>query len=61
MISSLTYDVYFLGQDHFGKDWEGKDLVQSLGKEIYYIKRNHSYSSTYFKNKIIQSAENDKK
>jgi len=52
MISSLTFDVYFVGQDHYGNDFEGKDLLQSMNKEIYYIKRNHPYSSTYFKKKI---------
>ena len=61
MISSLTFDVYFVGQDHYGNDWEGKDLLQSMNKEIYYIKRNHPYSSTYFKKKMNLIAESGEK
>lgn len=56
-ISSLSFDIYFVGQDHYGNDWEGKDSLKSLNKEIYYIKRNHPYSSTYFKHKILNSFE----
>lgn len=56
-ISSLSFDVYFVGQDHYGHDWEGKGSLQSLNKEIYYIKRNHPYSSTYFKHKILNALE----
>ena len=56
-ISSLTFDIYFVGQDHYGNDWEGKESLQALNKEIYYIKRNHPYSSTYFKQKISKAYE----
>ena len=61
MISSLTFDVYFVGQDHYGNDWEGKDILQSMDKEIYYIKRNHPYSSTYFKKKMNLVTESGEK
>lgn len=47
---SLDYDVYFLGEDHKNEDWELKDEVEHLQKEIIYIKRKHNYSSSRIKN-----------
>lgn len=49
IISSLDYDVYFLGADHKDKQWELKESIQENGKEIIYIDRNHSYSSSKIK------------
>lgn len=54
MIESLQYDVYFLGEDYKNKTWEGSDILNRLGKEIYFLPRQHSLSSTELKNKIIQ-------
>ncbi len=47
---SLDYDIYFLGSDHKNDDWEMKKEIEELGKEIFYLKRNHSYSSSKIKN-----------
>lgn len=53
LLLSLNYDVYFLGEDYLGKDFECKDVVTALNKEIYYISRKHPYSSTQVKNLIL--------
>lgn len=47
---SLDYDVYFLGEDHKTDNWELKDTIESLEKEIVYLKRKHNYSSSRIKN-----------
>lgn len=47
---SLDYDVYFLGEDHKLDDWELKSRIEELGKQIVYLKRKHSYSSSKIKN-----------
>jgi glycerol-3-phosphate cytidylyltransferase len=47
---SLDYDVYFLGEDHKSDEWELKDEIEALDKEIVYLKRKHSYSSRKIKN-----------
>lgn len=47
---SLDYDVYFLGEDHKTDDWEVKDEIEKLEKEIVYLKRKHNYSSSKIKN-----------
>lgn len=59
LLLSLNFDIYFLGEDHEGKTWECDDLVKGLNKEIHYLPRKHPYSSTYFKNKIINSEESE--
>lgn len=50
MFSSLDYHVYFLGEDHKNKDWELRDKIEKLDKEIVYLKRKHNYSSSRVKN-----------
>ena len=50
MFLSLDYDIYFLGDDHKTDDWELKTEIESLDKEIYYLKRKHNYSSSKIKN-----------
>jgi glycerol-3-phosphate cytidylyltransferase len=50
MFISLDYDVYFLGNDHKDNEWELRDEIQNLGREIVYINRNHEYSSSKIKN-----------
>jgi glycerol-3-phosphate cytidylyltransferase len=46
---SFPYDVYFLGEDHLGHPWEMEKEIRSLGKEIYFVKRKHEYSSSRIK------------
>lgn len=50
MFVSLDYDVYFLGEDHKSDEWEFKDKIEELEKEIIYLKRKHNYSSSKIKN-----------
>lgn len=52
MLLSLHYDIYFLGADYRDKTFEGQHLVEQLGKEIYYLSRNHTMSSSYLKDRI---------
>ena len=47
---SLDYDVYFLGEDHKSDEWELRDDIEKLEKEIVYLKRKHNYSSSRIKN-----------
>lgn len=47
---SLDYDVYFLGEDHKSDEWELRDEIEKMEKEIVYLKRKHNYSSSRIKN-----------
>lgn len=50
MFISLNYDIYFLGEDHMSDEWEMKEEIKALNKEIFYLKRRHGYSSSKVKN-----------
>lgn len=50
MFYSLEYDIYFLGEDYKVNKWELQEDIEKLGKEIHFLKRKHSYSSTKIKN-----------
>jgi glycerol-3-phosphate cytidylyltransferase len=49
MFTSLDYDVYFLGHDHKGEEWESRKAIEEAGKDIVYLKRHHGYSSSRLK------------
>lgn len=52
MILALNYDIYFCGEDHKGVDFENKQVLEDLNKNIYYLSRKHNLSSTDLKNRI---------
>lgn len=58
LLQSLDYDVYFLGEDYKGKDWENSDLIKSLNKEIVFLSRKHAFSSTNLKIRIVDKEMN---
>jgi len=49
-------DVRFLGSDYLGKDFTGRDL----DIDIYYHHRDHNYSSSDLRHRIITDYENAK-
>lgn len=49
---SLKYDIRFVGEDYFGKTWDGKEQEGQLHKQIHYLKRRHNLSSTELKKRI---------
>ena len=57
MLQSIPFDIYFLGTDHQGKDFENKNLLVEMGKDIVYLSRKHKYSSSYLKERIRGEVE----
>ena len=51
MLSSGHYDIRFLGKDYLNKNYTGNYLPI----EISWIDRNHGYSTTDFKRKIVEN------
>ena len=51
---SLDFDIYFLGEDHNGHQWEMSNEIRALGKKIVYLKRKHEYSSSRVKSITIE-------
>ena len=58
LLQSLDYDIYFLGEDYKGKNWENSDLIKSLNKEIFFLARKHTFSSTNLKIRIVDKEMN---
>ena len=52
IVATIGYDIRFVGMDYLGKSWDGKDLEQTLGKEVHYLSRIHELSSTELKQRI---------
>lgn len=50
MFFSLSYDIYFLGEDHKADQWELKEEIEKSNKQLFYLRRNHNYSSSKIKN-----------
>lgn len=58
LIESFDFDVYFLGEDYKDKTYENYEVVKALGKEVYYLSRKHSMSSTNLKTRITNKEMN---
>ena len=55
VVLSLNYDIRFLGEDYKNKEWDGKMLEEKLNKRVHFLKRQHSFSSTELKKRIIDN------
>lgn len=54
LVSSLNYQIRFLGEDYKNKTWDGKELELKLNKKIYFLKRQHILSSSELKERILK-------
>ena len=52
ILESIKFDIYFLGEDYRNKDFENKELLIKMKKVIYYLPRQHKFSSSYLKERI---------
>ena len=55
----LTYhiDVRIIGEDYIDQDFTGKDLCEFRNIEIYYNRRQHSFSTSELRNRVIHAEE----
>lgn len=53
LASILEYDVRYLGSDYMYKDWDGREQEIGRGIETYFIEREHSFSSSELKERIL--------
>ena len=60
MLTALDYDIYFLGEDYKHRQFECSELLEYLHKELYYLKRQHTLSSSDLKSRVIKDAENNR-
>lgn len=53
LASVLEYDIRFLGSDYLDKDWDGKEQEINRGVAWYFIDRDHGFSSSELKERIL--------
>lgn len=54
IVRDLNPKVYFIGEDWKGKEFSAKKACEELGIRVYYLARNHSYSSSGLRKKICE-------
>ena len=59
ILLTLPIDVRILGVEYKDKDFTGKDICKARGIEIIYNGRDHSFSSSSLRKRVVQ-AENEK-
>ena len=60
MLTVLDYDIYFLGEDYKHTQFECSELLEYLHKDLYYLKRQHTLSSSDLKSRVVKDAENNR-
>nr|DAH56599.1 MAG TPA: ADP-heptose synthase, bifunctional sugar kinase/adenylyltransferase [Caudoviricetes sp.] len=50
---TLPYDIRFVGEDYWGKVWDGKVQEEMMQKRVHYLKRRHHLSSSELKLRLI--------
>jgi glycerol-3-phosphate cytidylyltransferase len=55
----LTYQINtrFIGEEYRSKEYTGKELCVDKGIEIYYNKRQHSFSTTNLRQRILDESK----
>lgn len=53
LVEKMRPDVYFMGEDWKGKDSWHEPLMKKLGIAIHYLKRDHTYSSSDLRRRIV--------
>ena len=51
--AAYPYDVRFVGADYVGKTWDGRAQETERGIEAYFLDRDHGFSSTELKKRVV--------
>ena len=57
LLLTLPIDVRVLGVEYKGKEFTGKDLAKQRGIKIVYNGRDHSFSSTSLRKRVVQAEQ----
>ena len=58
VLKSFPINVRFIGEEYKDKDFTGKDYCLDNGIEIYYNRRQHSFSTTDLRKRVVDAAVN---
>ena len=54
ILKTVRWDIRIIGQDYSGKPFTGKELCSIEAGTLYYNKREHGFSSTDLRKRIIE-------
>lgn len=54
ILKTVRWDIRIIGQDYSGKHFTGKELCSIQDGTLYYNKREHGFSSTNLRKRIIE-------
>lgn len=55
VLKSFPINVRFIGEEYKDKDFTGKDYCLDNGIEIYYNRRQHSFSTTDLRKRVVDA------
>lgn len=58
VLKSFPINVRFIGEEYKDKDFTGKDYCLDNGIEIYYNRRQHSFSTTDLRKRVVDATVN---
>lgn len=56
LLQNLPIDRRIVGMDHYGKDFTGLEWCLNNKIDIYYNRRDHSFSTTELRQRIVDAA-----
>ena len=54
ILSMYQIDVRILGEEYREKDFTGKDICKKRGIQLYFNKRDHRFSSSDLRNRVLE-------
>jgi len=57
IIKAIPVHVRIIGADYIDKDFTGKAEADTLGIETYYNRRDHAFSTTDLRNRVVKAAK----
>lgn len=55
IFNTIDIDIRFVGSDYKNADFTGKDINERNGTEIFYNRRDHDFSSSGLKDRVIKN------
>tara|TARA_R110000772_G_scaffold198019_1_gene308667 strand:+ start:194 stop:616 length:423 start_codon:yes stop_codon:yes gene_type:complete len=59
ILQMLPIDIRILGEEYREKEFTGKDVCRQLGIDLYFNKRNHRFSSSGLRKRVIDNEQSD--
>ena len=59
ILTMYHIDVKIMGEEYKQKDFTGKDICKKRGIQLYFNKRDHRFSSSDLRRRVVERTNND--